>query len=191
MHPNPKRGRVTGPLLSDIPQMTKSSVYATDVPLGMLDSYLKRQIEESGLELEPDFQRGHVWTPKQKTAFVEFKLRGGRSGREIYMNHTRWGNGASGGWYVLVDGLQRITTMLEFLRGEVKAFGYTLEQFRDHDILERSMEHHLSFRINVNDLKTREEVLKWYLEMNTGGTPHSPEEIARVKKLYAQSRKGK
>ena len=36
---------------------------------------------------------------------------------------------------------------------------------------------------HVNDLKTKKEVLQWYIEMNTGGTPHSQEEILRVKNM--------
>ena len=36
----------------------------------------------------------------------------------------------------------------------------------------------IDFRIN--DLKTRKEVLGWYIEMNSGGTPHKKEEIEKV-----------
>lgn len=38
-------------------------------------------------------------------------------------------------------------------------------------------------KLNVNDLKTEREVLQWYIDMNAGGTPHTMEEIDRVKKL--------
>lgn len=37
--------------------------------------------------------------------------------------------------------------------------------------------------LNVNDLKSEREVLQWYIDMNAGGTPHTTEEIERVKKL--------
>lgn len=40
--------------------------------------------------------------------------------------------------------------------------------------------------ININDLKTKKEVLQWYIQMNSGGTPHSPEEITRVEKLMEE-----
>lgn len=33
----------------------------------------------------------------------------------------------------------------------------------------------------MNDLKTEKEVLQWYIDMNSGGTPHSNMEIERVK----------
>ena len=39
-------------------------------------------------------------------------------------------------------------------------------------------------RLNINSLKSKKDVLKWYLHINDGGTPHTKEEIERVKKLY-------
>ena len=39
----------------------------------------------------------------------------------------------------------------------------------------------LDLLFNVNNLKTKKEVLKWYLEMNTGGTVHTKDELNKVK----------
>jgi len=38
----------------------------------------------------------------------------------------------------------------------------------------------------VNNLKTRKEVLQWYIEFNSGGTVHTDAEIQRVKKLLEE-----
>ena len=35
-------------------------------------------------------------------------------------------------------------------------------------------------KININDLPTRKDVLQWYLEMNSAGTPHTKEEINKA-----------
>ena len=40
--------------------------------------------------------------------------------------------------------------------------------------------------LNVNDLKTEKEVLQWYVDMNVGGTPHTDEEIEKVKKMIQE-----
>ena len=45
-------------------------------------------------------------------------------------------------------------------------------------------------RVHINDLKTKEEVLRWYLEMNAGGTPHSNEELGRVAAMLQELEKG-
>ena len=39
------------------------------------------------------------------------------------------------------------------------------------------------FLFNVNDLQYRRDVLKWYIDMNSGGTVHSTAEIPRVQSL--------
>jgi hypothetical protein len=37
--------------------------------------------------------------------------------------------------------------------------------------------------LNINDLKTKKEVLIWYLEMNSDGTPHTEQELNKVKNM--------
>ena len=77
-----------------------------------------------------------------------------------------------------------MTAMLRFVRNEIPAFG-TL--YRDYgDELPRS----LALEFMVNNLKTRAEVLQWYLEINSGGGVHSEEELARVRELLARERVG-
>lgn len=36
---------------------------------------------------------------------------------------------------------------------------------------------------SVNELRTRAEVLRWYLQLNSGGVVHTEEELARVRAL--------
>lgn len=43
-----------------------------------------------------------------------------------------------------------------------------------------------SLIFHINDLKSKKEVLQWYLDMNAGGTPHTSEEIERVKKMIEE-----
>lgn len=57
------------------------------------------------------------------------------------------------------------------------AFGTKYSEFSD------KLPTEVSFSININDLATREEVLRWYLQLNEGGTPHSPEELEKVRLL--------
>lgn len=128
------------------------------------------------LNLTPDFQRGHVWNQEQQIAFVTFLLRGGKT-TPIYFNHPGWMNDFKGD-FVIVDGLQRLTALLKFHSNKIPCeTGHFYEDFENIRLLD------IDVRFNINNLKTRREVLKWYLEINSGGTPHSFEEIERVKKL--------
>jgi uncharacterized protein with ParB-like and HNH nuclease domain len=159
---------------SDIPKFTSVNGYQVNVFLHHIKSTIQDYLE-TGLELNPDFQRGHVWTEEQQVRYVEYFLRGGTSARIIYFNSPDIYSGKLP--FVCVDGLQRLTALLRFLNNELKAFGCYYRDF------EGRTDANLVFV--VNDLKTRAEVYQWYIEMNSGGTLHSDEEIERVRALLA------
>ncbi|MGV2887148.1 DUF262 domain-containing protein [Paenibacillus taichungensis] len=165
----------------DIKPYIQCNNYSVDVSLRFLENTIEDYIEEMGLELIPDFQRGYVWNLRQQELYIEHLLREGVSGLDIYFNHTKWQGteGKGDGWFVCVDGLQRLTACLGFLRNQIKAFGHFYKDFED----KISMMVRLSF--HVNNLQTRKEVLEWYLQMNSGGTVHSHDELDRVAELLA------
>jgi uncharacterized protein with ParB-like and HNH nuclease domain len=149
-----------------------------DTSLNYLARKIKQLQEEDGLQLNPDFQRGRVWSVKQQSDFIEFLLRGGRT-TPVLLNHPGW-LGSFEGEFVCVDGLQRLSSILDFLDDKIAIFGgHTYSQIGGVDRILRRV--HL--KIYINTLKTRAEVLEWYLELNAGGTPHTQEELDRVAEL--------
>lgn len=166
----------------DIPQFPHSC-YRCDVSWSYLEFHIEREIKtEAGavLDLNPDFQRAHVWTPEQQTAYVEYILSGGTSGKELYFNCPGWGRDWRGP-YVIVDGKQRIEAARAFMRGDIPAFGRKRPEYSDSpDMLTAR------FSWNVAAVETRAEVLRWYLNFNSGGTQHTAEELARVRALLEQ-----
>lgn len=163
---------------SDIPQLTKRGIWEVQYEFKAFINHIKDELEE-GLTLNPDFQRGHVWTEEQQVAFIEYYLMGGNIG-VIYFNAPHWPDVAKDESYVCVDGLQRITAFFRFYNNEIKAFGHYFKEFEGRLGLSHCI------HLNVNNLKTRREVLKWYLEMNRGGTPHTKEELNRVRGLLQE-----
>lgn len=166
----------------NIPQFTRTPTYRVDMSISCLDHEIERYTKVYNLQLTPDFQRGHVWAKKQQIDYLEFFFRGGATGKEIYFNHPGWLINYTGD-FVLVDGLQRITAFLDFLNNKIKIFGSYYKEFEDE----------MSFiaytlKFNINDLKTRKEVLNWYLEMNSGGTVHSKKELNKVRELIAKEK---
>ena len=172
--------------LSQVKHFTRGAHYSVSCSFGYIETMLAAYTAENSLVLEPDFQRAHVWTTAQRTKYVEYLLRGGTFGKDIYFNAAGFpNNSSSGNPMELVDGLQRLTTMRQFMAGELPAFGQTYNQYHPED--QRHIKRGVSFgfTFHVNDLKTRVEVLNWYLDLNTGGTPHTAKEIARVRALLA------
>ena len=165
----------------DIPLFTREASYQVDYPMDHFIKYIDDEIATMNLQLCPDFQRGHVWTEKQQIAYLEFFLRGGKTGRHISSNCPSWHRPVKDGAcdaYVCVDGLQRITAFRRFLNNEIKVFGSYRNEFTDSPRLLND-----TIRLHVNDLKTRREVLQWYIDMNAGGTPNTKKEITRVTQL--------
>lgn len=151
------------------------------------DSLQKLGKDWGGFEINPDYQRGHVWTPAQQTHFVENCLRGvvGISGMLIQFNCPHWSedpdytdlpNGLQ-----CVDGLQRFTAISEFVKGNVKPFGLTADELVGTPFSARK----LYMKVEVHNFATRAELLQHYLSINAGGSPHSAEEIDRVRALLA------
>lgn len=141
-----------------------------------------KEVYEKVLDMNPDFQRGHVWNEEQQIKYIEAVLvDGAKHARTIYLNCPDWNfnNKTDYHDFTCIDGLQRYTAIKRFVNNEIPAFGTLYKDFEDHKYLSKQF----FFKLNINNLKSREEVLRWYLQVNDGGTPHTKEEIERVKKL--------
>lgn len=161
---------------NNIPQ-SPHACYSVHVPWIQLNSHLDSLKKDYDLNLDPPFQRAHVWTIDQKERYIEWMLSGGFSGQNVFFNCPGWLNVSTGN-LVLVDGKQRIDAVLGFLNNEVKAFGFKYNEFDGRLSAVKPF-----FIFNVNNLETEKEVLKWYIAINTGGTPHKKEEIEKVRMM--------
>lgn len=161
---------------NEIKQFTQAN-YHVNHSWDYLKEWLEKKEKEVGLELEPDFQRVHVWNDEKRSKYVEYILKGGISGRAIYFNCSSWMKDFNTP-LILVDGLQRVTAVLKFLNNEIAIFDG--KYFKD---IEGRLPLHASFDVHINDLTTRKDVLKWYIDLNDGGVAHTSEEIKKVKGL--------
>ena len=154
--------------------------YRVNTFLDNLDDTIDRYKKEYNLNLDPDFQRAHVWDLDKRVKYVEFLLKGGTS-NPIYFNCVGWRSMRTLGEFVVVDGKQRLTSILMFLNNEFPVFkemdeeeeiGYYAKEF---DIIPNDVE------FIINDLPSRELVLKWYLQMNEGNVAHTQDELDKVR----------
>ena len=107
-------------------------------------------------------------------------MKGGKSGRDFYFNLNREE-------YVCVDGLQRTIALTRFVNNEIKVFGQYFDEFEfDKFLVEYQTRDEFSVNIYRNNLNSKKEVLEWYVDMNTGGTPHTNEEIERVRRMISE-----
>lgn len=166
---------------SNITKLTKKGNYEVDICLKYLHDTINNYVEKYNLDLSPDFQRNYVWKENQKIKWVEFVLKGG-STTPLYFNHPGWMSNWEGD-FIVVDGKQRLEALIGFLNNKVPAFGFLYREYLDKLSL------NFTIKININNLKTKREVLNWYLEMNTGGTVHTDEEINKVRAMLKKLEK--
>ena len=153
-----------------------------------------------GLDMDPDFQRGHVWTEAQQVAYVEYMLRGGKTGVDIITAHT--GDlvndksspaGCRYPYYALVDGKQRLRALLRFVSDEIAVFASPRrpEGYRWSGLSSRFHRIAQCVRVVRIPMATRADILKLYIKFNAGGTPHTADEIDKVRALLANEGEGR
>lgn len=143
---------------------------------------------ERGIDLNPDFQRGHVWNEAQQLSYIENVLRRivDDSGLTIRFNCPSWrtereDDSDMDDQLVCVDGLQRLTAIRKFVEGELKPFGIAPDQLPKRILLRE-----LTLIIKVYDFQYRKDLLKFYLDINGGGTPHTQSELNRVRLMLEE-----
>lgn len=158
---------------------------------GSLIRMLVRDLEEGMLTI-PDYQRPIVWTEEQQGRFVAHCICDGTSPPIVVQE---WPAEAAVNGVIppdeLIDGLQRLTAYRRWLAGEIPALFEDGTKIYRSDIdpdLEGRVKN-LKMMKHIVRLNTRADVLKLYLMLNRGGTPHTDAEINHVKALLDAERR--
>lgn len=165
---------------TDIPQFP-SSTYEVAVRVRSIEEHVRFHTEECGLNLDPDFQRAHVWTQEQRIAYVEYLLQGGEVAKTLIFSCRKWRECVPED-YVLVDGKQRLNAIRGFMRNEVPVFGKYLREIN-------MVGFGATIYWRVVEVNTQEDAMRLYLSLNCGGTPHTPAELDKVREMLQQGTK--
>jgi hypothetical protein len=162
-----------------------------------------------GVELNPPYQRGRVWTVDQKVALVHSWLTGTPTGVVILNDRTTldWkkANGHDptengGAMYACIDGQQRISTAYEWFDGvlavpaswfdarDVTAMTATDDgpyvRFPDLSMpRQRQFKNRAPLQVAVAAVPTVEEEATIYLLVNGGGTPQNDADMENASRV--------
>lgn len=137
------------------------------------------QIADQEIDLAPDFQRDFVWKARQRTRLVESILLGIPL-PAFYFNQE------SDGTYQVVDGVQRLSTIHEFMQNQHSLDGKDLEYLKDlsdstFDLLDTPLSRRFratQIVVHVIEPQTPDEVkYDIFSRVNTLGSPLSHQEI--------------
>lgn len=132
-----------------------------------------------GLDMSPEYQRGFVWDQDDKTKLIDSIFDEVDIGKFVFRKLPFKPHPAPA--YEIVDGKQRVSTIVDFYEGRFKWRG---KIFRDLHPRDRS--YFQFYSISVADLAedaNRDYILKVFLRLNTCGRPPDPKEMERVRKL--------
>ena len=148
--------------------MRHDSVFARRVTTGASTMHLWSLVdlvERGDLDLNPPYQRGLVWSLEQKKALISTIL----SGLNIPSLYIRqFDDQREGPWQEVVDGKQRLSTLIAFMRDEFTYAGQAFSEWRsvDQDIFRNTFISAVTL-YDVSD----EDALTIYERINFNGTP--------------------
>lgn len=143
---------------------------------------MKRQYQRKKICLDPDFQRGFVWKPKQKSELIESVLMGIPLPL-IYMAETMEGK------LVIVDGRQRLTTFFDYMDNKFALSGLKilpeLNGYKFEDLEQDDKK--CKYSANIEDFQLVIQIIKYptpdrvrfdiFDRVNRGGTPLNNQEM--------------
>lgn len=185
---------------NDVPQlMSKFRVF----PTSTADiSSLLHNMSSGGLVVDPQYQREYVWSEENKDALIEsifdrldigsfllVRHQGYHHAGDESMNTYRTMDGklvqiknCDDHSVSIVDGQQRLTTILDFIQNRRPYKGIYFTQLNGRDQRE-FLNKSVVFRIINEEETNKKEILRMFLQSNRG-VPQQPEHIAKVQALY-------
>lgn len=137
-----------------------------------------------GIDFNPDYQRQSCWTMKQKQALIDSIFTGIPIGA-IILAERDWAenNKVIGDMEEVVDGKQRLLTILEFICDKFPYRGYFYSELSPSDRWAFD-----GAQITLGEIKNyggynKKMVLRIFLQINSGGTSMQSQELERVAQM--------
>lgn len=166
-----------------------------------LDSIL-HYLVSGGIVCDPRYQRGYVWTEQNKDALIESVFDRLDIGSFLFVSNSGYLHSKDSGMRLyktidgreasipkcddytmaIIDGQQRLTTLLDFVLGRraYKGMFYSQLNPRDRHEFEQAS---VMLRIVKEDSVSEKDIIRMFLQSNRG-VPQSPEHMANVQALY-------
>lgn len=168
----------SGPNKASIREQLGDPVARPDLHTRQLGGIIRAALKGDYVD-DPDFQRGYVWTQRDKEAFLEALFAGRPIGSFIFVDYPYE---VHQGAQVVLDGKQRLSALTEFMCSQVPVFGKYIHELSPGD---RDYIRGVTVQVGVLSATdvSRADLLRVFLEQNTAGVPQSEEHLEHVRKL--------
>jgi hypothetical protein len=145
-----------------------------------MSGLMRYYFSKYGIDLKPEYQRGNVWTLEQKQSLIDSVFRNIDIGKLAIIKRP-WGSDgnkpATPKLYEMLDGKQRLTALIEYYTGQFK---YRGKYYHELCFGDKNHFKHYTVSIAETDPLTNEQKYRYFLKLNTTGTPVDPEHMAKV-----------
>lgn len=139
-----------------------------------------------GINFEPEYQRDYVWDLQDKNNLIDSIFNNVDIGKFAFIHYdsSKWLETGFG--YEILDGKQRIRAILDYYEDRFKYCGKYFS-----DLNARDQDHFEGYPISVAEMRniTQEQILRYFIKLNTCGKVMSQEQIDKVKKMLEQGDK--
>ena len=179
-------GFYRGNAVNDIEKFEKDDDVRISYQQRDASSLLSMMVNKYGIDLEPEYQRGNVWSDLQKYNLVDSVFNNIDIGKFTIIKRP-WGNNSNvpltPKLYEMLDGKQRLTALFEFYIGRFRYKGKYYYELHPRD---QGHFKHYSISWGETSPLTKEQKYRYFLKLNTTGTPVDKKHIEKVKKLWEQ-----
>lgn len=134
-----------------------------------------------GVDFNPDYQRGSVWDEEDREKLLDSIFAGREIGCFVFKRLPFTETSKDGSYYEIVDGKQRMLTLLAFYENR---FPYKGVFYNDLSFLDKNWFMDASISIaELDQNTTRAEVLEVFLTLNEGGKPVAKEVLDHAREL--------
>lgn len=155
-----------------------------------INSLLAHYFGKYGIDLEPEYQRGNVWTLEQKQSLIDSIFHNVDIGKFCIIKRP-WGPDGmkplTPKLYEMLDGKQRLTAIVEFFTGRFSYKGKYYNDLKPHD---KQHFKYYSLSYAETDPLTDEQKYRYFLKLNTTGTPVDPAHMDKVRKMLEEIENG-
>ena len=157
--------------------------YSNQSISGLLSKYF-----HFGVDMNPEYQRGNVWTEEQKVKLIDSIFNNINIGSFVFVE-KKWftdEHQVASEMFEILDGKQRLTAIIDYVSSKFPYQGkywhelspYSRNQFENQGILVGEM------KLNRKDKEyNRKQVIEQFIRLNEGGTSMDKAILEKAKKM--------
>jgi hypothetical protein len=140
----------------------------------------------AGMNVDPDYQRGLVWSDEDRNRLITTIMSGGDIGKFVFARNDY---GTEGDLYEVIDGKQRLDTILSFYLGAFAWRAPSGDEVTYGQMSRMDRNHFRSFHVScatIENNPSRETRMKVFLQVNNTGRRVDQDHIDRIRTMLAE-----